>query len=287
LKYWSLLKLALICYSEQAKKGVSFAVGSSHKVSPIPPDARKTTDLCADIASAGVNAADLRVLVSATNWLIRTKPSSCEKYTSDLVSLDQLLKGEVLCRGERLRLAVELAFSLMRLHGTKWLDEGWGKCDILFPQKITKPRKVSGEEIMILGADLRKPVVRQSFRLDSHSQHRSIPPAKRTIVAHDRNLFSLGIVLIELWFGKRLQDLTKPEDAVPNDADTADWVTASRLLQDIEVEAGEIFGGAVRCCVFGLGGVVKTLEKDDFKGKVITEVVTQLERHWKAYDGDV
>jgi len=223
------------------------------------------------------------MLVSGKSWLIRIPTSwLCVDYRAELVSLDQLLQREDIEQGDRLRLGVELASSLMHLHTTRWLDESWGKCDILFPQKASRKRRMSGEEIMILEADLKKPVVR-SFRPQSHSRQQSEATA-RVPISYDKNLFSLGVVLIELWFGKRLQDLSEPQDTVVKDnPDFTNWITALRLVPIIEEEAGEMYGGAVRRCIQGMDSAVRTLENDDFKSKFATEVVSELERNCEAY----
>jgi hypothetical protein len=264
---------------------VSFAIeASQEETTRLPPNANEIKNLCAVIASAKGKSSDLGVLASGKSWLIVTPTSwLCEDYKAELVSLDQLLQREDLDRGDRLRLGVDLASSLMHLHTTDWLGESWGKCDILFPQTAIRARTVSGET-MILKADLKKPVVRRSFRPDSHSQQQVEMTAKVSLLPCDKNLFSLGIVLIELWFGKRLQDLSESQDAVAADnTDINDWITARRLVPIIEEKAGEMYGGAVRRCIQGLDSAAKTLDNDEFKSKVITEVVSELERHWEAY----
>jgi len=140
---------------------------------------------------------------------------------------------------------------------------------------------------MILNADLEKPVVRRSFRLDnSHGSIHRQPGAttKVPFVPYDKNLFSLGIVRVELWFGKRLQDLADHQDEMPNDnTDSSDWETANRLLVLIEQQAGKICGDAVSRCIRGLDYSATSLDDDGFKSEVELKVVSELERNWQAY----
>jgi len=177
----------------------------------------------------------------------------------------------------------------MYLHATGWLSERWGKCDILFPQTVARAQGVSGDETMILLADLEKPVVRRSFcldSLDSYSNRQPEATAKVPSLPYDKNLFSLGIVLVELWFGRRLQDLPEHQNGIPDDnTDINDWVTANRLVPVIQGEAGEMYGGAVRRCIQGLVCAATALDDDDFKSEVVLQVVSELERNWEAYNG--
>jgi hypothetical protein len=112
-----------------------------------------------------------------------------------------------------------------------------------------------------------------------------------TLFSYEQKPFSLGIILIELWLGRRLEDL--PEFAsAPNsdheyDTDDTECHVANQLIPRIIKEAGSMYGGAVRRCIRGLDYTATSLEDDGFKNEVHSKVIAELERSWKAYNGEL
>ncbi|KAF8053747.1 hypothetical protein FPV67DRAFT_1461993 [Lyophyllum atratum] len=257
---------------EQSRQAVSFAMDTSPKAMIRNSEgAKEIKDLCSVIANAYEKPTELGVLGTVKGWLIRA-PSSwfCESYNPEVVSLNQLLQRGNLRKADRLRLGVQLASSLMHLHATDWLNESWGKRDILFPQTAVRAWQSSGAEILILEADLEKPPQPPS------GGHKKVP-----FLPYDKNLFSLGIVFIELWFGSRLQDLAEHQSAKPHDnTDSSDWEKANWLFSIIEQQTGKIYGDAVRRCIGGLDYSATTLHDDGSKREVDMKVVSELERNW-------
>jgi hypothetical protein len=191
---------------------------------------------------------------------------------------------------DRLRLAVQLASGVMQLHATGWLDESWGKRDIrFFLRDDLQRRAADGNWYHVHVAD--KPFLRRNFGqalLGTSSQSATPAAIGSPLVQYDRSLFSLGIVLVELWFGKRLEDLPEYPQALESDSgsnkDNLEYQTANQLLDTINCQEGPIYSTAVRRCIRGLDCHATSLEQDELKNQAHAEVVSELERHWKAYD---
>ena len=179
-----------------------------------------------------------------------SKVSYCENYWTEAVSLEILLQHEGILsepgrRSDRLKLGVQLASSVMQLHATAWLKESWGKGDIFFPQTTEKARLSTGEVSLILKPILEKPLVRRSFDPAGDKSPQKTT-TKLPFVPYDKSLFSLGIILVELWFGKRLQDFPKYSEVqqLYDRTDNTDYQIANMLVLEIEREAGQIYSNA-------------------------------------------
>lgn len=133
----------------------------------------------------------------------------------------------------------------MQLHATAWLKESWGKGDIFFPQTTEKARLSTGEVSLILKPILEKPLVRRSFDPAGDKSPQKTT-TKLPFVPYDKSLFSLGIILVELWFGKRLQDFPKYSEVqqLYDRTDNTDYQIANMLVLEIEREAGQIYSNA-------------------------------------------
>lgn len=210
--------------------------------------------------------------------------SCCSRYIGETVSLDTLLENQQLDKPSRLKLGVQLALGVLSLHDTKWLSESWGKTDIDFPQETTGGQLASGETVLIRKPDLERPLVRRSFgpARDNSNTHKTT--TKRVpLVQYNKTLLSLGIILVELWFGKRLEDIEevlKQPDG--DDTDNTEYDSADKLLEKIE---DPTYGNATRHCIRGLDYMATTLDDEGFKNEVYNRVVSELEVYWKAYIG--
>ncbi|KAF8249170.1 hypothetical protein K440DRAFT_223645 [Wilcoxina mikolae CBS 423.85] len=194
------------------------------------------------------------------------------------ISLEALLlSGYLLPRRERLILGVKLASTVMQLHNTGWLDETWDKRDIVFLVDPTSSDKSSTE----------RPAVWRSFG--------SLPPTStctpgspRSIARCNKTLFSLGVVLLELWFWKSLDELER--EALSNNPESSGWTsaersfeTADRMVDKLHADALPLYSGAVRRCIRGLDYPQTSLSKDDFKKEVYHKVVCPLEENMKLF----
>lgn len=166
---------------------------------------------------------------------------------------------------------------LMQLHSTGWLGQKWGKSDIFFMKSN--------------GPTHRNPFVRRSFGSSNtsnpynDSRTSSISGTELGVVHRvDPSLFSLGIVLIELFFWKPIEVLAielrgQAEAGVDSLDVDADLETAKRYIGEIIAKAGFDYGLAVSRCIIGLELANESLEDNNFKNEVHANIVCPLEKH--------
>ncbi|KAF8243159.1 hypothetical protein K440DRAFT_637776 [Wilcoxina mikolae CBS 423.85] len=169
---------------------------------------------------------------------------------------------------------------MVYLHGTKWLGEVWGKRNIFFRLSLVETPVVTGtgQSVCIKVSDLDRPFFCRKYEDD--------PDAPGTmemlyrIVVHvqtDKALFSLGILLIELWFGKPIEVLEKNFN-IPTSFEqmkTTSYLIVDQLLNAIYDQAGSRYGNVVRNCIRGLDQY-KKVKNHDYKKLVYKEVVSEL-----------
>ena len=256
-----------------------------------PESAQRIEDLCAEINraySSQASSSYLGVLDSSNArhrlWSAALPPLP---YTEQTISLEDLLRRRLAEKRDRLRLGVQLASAVIQLHTTGWLNERWGRRDIHFFLAAELPRRAGSGGYQPV---FEKPFLRRDFRKglpDSQSQQNMPALAQRPLVKCDASLFSLGIVLVELWFGECIEDFPEYHKATAHhevsSSDNAEYQTADILLRKINQNEGLIYGNAVRRCIRGLDCTATNLEEDELKNKAHSHVVYELERYWTAY----
>lgn len=89
-------------------------------------------------------------------------------------------------------------------------------------------------------------------------------------------LLALGLALVELCFGRTLEDMRKPNDADINDT-MRRTKTATRLLGKVNQEMGPAYGAVVRRCLFQPFDVQElSLEIEEVQQQVLDNIVTPL-----------
>lgn len=275
----------------KSPRNVSFSLPQSSSTNPTPiiPDAittKQIENLCLAIQQDKSDLSCFGVLTDQSNRQYRVWPPrepSLASEPTEALSLESLLtRPGALKKKDRLILGVQLASTVMQLHATEWLDETWGKKDILFHPEPDQ-EKGSGERD--INPMIRKPFIRRIFTLPGPG---SLPsqigqePTKLILMPQNQSLFSLGVVLVELWFGRRLEDLRIEEDG-DGIGGMTEYVTAWRLIREISEEAGEKYGDAVRRCIIGLDHRNASLETDDFKNEVHMKVVSPLVENLESF----
>jgi len=238
--------------------------------------------LCTTIRNAGALHECLGVLVSTDNKKHRLWTPERPECIHFLRSAKAVTLAEILClpppsTKERLKLGVKLASSVMQLHKTQWLGERWSKQDIRFI--------ISAEPHTSRSPMIENPFLHQSFVPPN-------PPLENTIQASivpcNQSLYSLGIVLIELWHWKDLQILQSASTGLGTGQDLdarTEYFTASQLAKELHDEAGENYGEAVRRCIQGLDTRETSLEKEEFKNRVYSEIIRPLEENLEIFSG--
>jgi hypothetical protein len=193
----------------------------------------------------------------------------------DIASLDSVPLGTLLtskrgklsvadCR----RIAVAVALGMLRLYKTPWLDEHWGRDDILLFKK--------DEKILIDRPFVTSELMKSSLaqRVATERYFASSPVIK------NQTLFALGIVLIELCLKKPFDDLLAPEDLNSDGTKhiASDFVAANRILQQVYDTAGGRYGDVVRRCIHcDFDSRQSSLDDIFFRGAVYDKVVAVLE----------
>jgi hypothetical protein len=176
------------------------------------------------------------------------------------VTLDHILSYDFegrLTRRQRYSIALLLASSVAQLQFTPWLRAGLTKEDVLFFPCEDEQCNVSYHE----------PFIRQGFQL-----HRS---ASLTVGANECNFYSLGILLLELCFGRRLNDepLRRKHPVGDGDVKQAfDLMAALKWSQSVSDEGGDDYASAVKWCFTGADNA-----KQSWRRELIKNVIRPLE----------
>ena len=249
----------------------------SSQVSPSRASSERIESLCRAMLDP-LNLPYLGIIVDDHEKQHRILITKASHRTDTLrtVSLKSLLAQDLPKKKDRLILGVKLTSSLLQLHNTSWLAESWGSPDVLFMTKDDNPL-------------LEKPWLSKHFPSPSCT----ILPRQSTgqpLCAEVRNqsMFALGIVLIELWFGKTLENLRETKDLGPRGEVNAitEFATARRLSEAIYSDAGEWYGDAVRRCIYcDFNQRYNSLDTETLKEAVHRGVVLPLESHLSLFCG--
>jgi hypothetical protein len=281
----------------------SVAQKTGSNVAPSPPQ-RKTATLCSPAASSlssnpsrkQVRSAPVQSRIPSIqvdNWIQLCQQLSNNNYGecmgtinhdqgrfhihpiaeerldfgSDPTTLGQFLSWNELSRRQHYLVALLVASSVGQLQFTPWLRTGLCKDDTVFFKPIcNSPILPCGE-----------PSIRQGF-LDSHPQSSSLGSP-----AADRNFYFLGILLLELCFGRRLQDHPlREKNLATADAETEhafDIVAALKWSTSVSEEGGDDYATAVTWCFTGTAG-----QKRDWRKQFVRNVVRPLEACMKHFE---
>jgi hypothetical protein len=146
-----------------------------------------------------------------------------------------------------------------QLQSTPWLRTGLCKEDVIFfPSDDEKPIITYGE-----------PFIRQGFA-HGYTHFTSINSS-----VNDCNFYSLGILLLELCFGRRLEDHPLRKQHQPgNDVETKnafDIIAALKWSSSVSGEGGEDYATAVKWCFTG------ATDTEDWRAEIVKNVVRPLE----------
>lgn len=205
----------------------------------------------------------------------RVKSQSMSKSLHDLLEASRRPgDDDRLSRKQRLEIAVVLASSILQLDGTSWLRSDWSSGDIYFHHEASQA----------FGAA-------ESTRFPYLSWHvccfDSLPPVGRLHVNNhmirNHTLLALGLVLVELCFGRTLTGMRKPED-LAGEATVTKLRTATRLHSRVYTEMGLFYGDVVRRCLFQTFDVRElSLDVEEVQQKVLDGVVAPLVEDLKSF----
>lgn len=170
---------------------------------------------------------------------------------------------------DKLRIAVNLASSVLQLYRTPWLDEHWSDKDVYFIHRPGVP----------LSALYDHPFVYRKLSTPCTTQ--SVGPQRAAgKVIRNQTLFTLGILLIELLYDKPIEELRIPRDQDYEGTPGVVWCTVDRLVkEEIEHEAYPPYVAAVRRCIWcDFNRKESSLDDEAFQQAVFEGVVTPLEQ---------
>jgi len=161
----------------------------------------------------------------------------------------------------KLQLAVDAASSLLKLYDTPWLPGALTSENIFFAVRDQSPNYEYA--FLMVGTD-------PGFNTTS-------PPPEPGIIRNP-TLLALGILLIEISFGKTIEALRVPEEDLAAGDLLSNYVTARRLLSEI-YQMGSNYGSAVRRCIDGEFERIQKLDLNDegFQEEFYRGVVALLE----------
>ena len=280
--------------NKKNKKGVRFTTQAQNSENTLSaalepePNLTPIQDLCKAIAMLQQPQRDLCLGFRVDEFSKRKHgiyplpPSSMTQESWTVLSLSHVLSRKAdlrrpFTRYDKLRVAVILASSVLQLHKTPWINEKWGKDDILF---INRPN----------GTLFDHPYVSRQFfacKNPQTNQPCSSDGLNTCRVIRNKALFDLGDLLIEIWYGQSLESLRIPADlntdGTPNI--TSDWCTADRLADEIHWDTGSRYSEAVRRCIrCDFDRRETNLEDENFQQAVYDGVVSLLEKNFRQFN---
>lgn len=193
----------------------------------------------------------------------------------------------VFSREQRLAVAATLALNTVYLEGS-WLRTHWRSRDVFLTSNGASPDCLSTDrssKIVSVEPYLSWKVVENA---DSGQNTIADLEMSRTMTVHrirNEALFALALALIELSFGKTLQDLKLPGDSDTNEV-LCNLRIASRLLPSVYAESGLTYGDVVRRCLdcpFDMQ--VASLDDAKFQRAVFEIVVEPLVEDFTRFVG--
>ena len=240
-----------------------------HQPEPAPTSATTmqedldlTGNLCAYIHQTHTDAADGQCLGRLAKTNLNPFQYSLHRIQtpsdnlSDTRSLNELLReGKSLDWTQKFKLARTLALSVLRFHSTKWLPRLWRSNDIYFFE--------STENCLIGSPHLRPRLHDETATVENYLH--SIP-----------ELFSLGIVLLELFYDRALDDISQLSQGFSmNDVQTL--FEARRLSRDASLGFNMIYRNVVQKCLDCHFSGGPSLEERELQTRVLVEVVKKLD----------
>ncbi|KAL9014677.1 MAG: hypothetical protein Q9173_000673 [Seirophora scorigena] len=277
-----------------ATKGVRFASVIDEKSAkavvdkaPTPTNWTRIEDICYALCTPVFDRRAIGLLVDDgfdkhQHKLYRAdtgaKSQSMSKSLQDLLEVSRHPgDDDSLSRKERLEIAAILASSILQLDGTSWLRSDWSSGDIYFHHEASQglgtaePTRFPYLSWQACCCNSRPPVGR--LHVNNH------------MVRND-TLLALGLVLVELCFGRTLTEMRKPED-LDGETTATKLRTATRLHDRVYTEMGLLYGDAVRRCLFQTFDVRElSLDIEEVQQKVMDGVVIPLLEDLKSFKKD-
>lgn len=176
-------------------------------------------------------------------------------------------------RSTRMTLALTLAHSLLELYPTPWLPKYWSKLDVYFFQR--RNGDVLTQSPFLLGEVMS---TKEYFRSESPKRQES-PHLSQD---HSPALQSLGILIMELWFGRAIESNTFWQQFCGPDGREHEYTkfnAAAKWQKRTEEEGGLPLHEITQRCIFiNFGVTTRDLRDKELVQAVHDGVVKELER---------
>jgi hypothetical protein len=202
----------------------------------------------------------------------QTRPSRPQFKLWDAIpgqSIGDLLDGRpILSAQSKIILAVLVSYSVFHFNNTSWLPFGWDNSHFYVP-KLSEVSPFALRPLLVSKIGLRRP-------------SSSYTPS--TIHKHP-DLLQLGILLLEIFLKKPIEDMCKAEDLGPGgelDSD-ANFYTADRVYDDHDWDVHEGYKSAVAACLRCDAPITgPPYDELEYAHYIYDNVISPLQRELKA-----
>jgi hypothetical protein len=171
---------------------------------------------------------------------------------------------------EKLQLARLLSLAVLRFHSTPWLSDAWSSNDVCFFGGVGLTQTGLLESPCL---NTKLSSSHASLQL-SGAQNGSSPAS----LASNQELFSLGVVLIELGYDAPFETVSRLDGlSVGTNAQVRDFLAARRLGESVHKKLNMTYGRLVEKCLNCNFGVATKLGDAELQSAVLIHVVNQLD----------
>jgi hypothetical protein len=196
-----------------------------------------------------------------------------------IVTLGAILDGSIghfhsgrdtpleLTRRERMSVALTLAYALMELHLTPWVPANLFKTDVYFFQRKD-------------GVVLTRNPFLLSEVASTKKEAQPSPPAFDDHDDHGKALLSLGILIMELWFGESIESKSCWKEVCGADDQQRHFTYFNAALtwqREAQSSGGKKLHDITQRCIYGNFGVTtRNFSNDQFATAVFEGVIREL-----------
>lgn len=181
---------------------------------------------------------------------------------AESVTLEDILKDNQnirLSKKERYTLAVTVASSILQLHASPWISDPWSKRDIMFYRTISAHRSI----------DIEHPHVSQKAAPEATGQ--------RGFSSKNATLLALGILLLELYFGRPCEQHMPANLYMGPDKSLAMLCTAHQWYESEQEDLSAAFQTAIAHCLRCFADPSGSLQDSEFLQTAIDQIVLPLQ----------
>ncbi|KAK5741773.1 hypothetical protein LTR17_003764 [Elasticomyces elasticus] len=231
------------------------------------------SELCVAMVACGMSAACIGALTDVeqgNKYSVESQPE--QKFTTQGTTLREVLAGpsrRFVRRSDRYRIALAVASSQLQLQSTPWVRKQWEAQDIRFP---------CGGPSAPCNILFDRPYVSAEFNVQS-GQAAAAPNGT------DKSFACLGIMLMELFFGARLEDhelWSSPGFGGKESITLFRQMVARQWADEVEGEVGADMSAAVMWC---LNESPTTLDGEQWRHDLAHKVVLPLQQGCDCFKG--